>query len=426
MMRLGAAALAALLLANPASAQNVDCDQWAQSDAAWPEVERILRDNYAYLHRVEDIDALFARAGESAADVQSVGELGAIAEALGYAFRDGHFHVRPVTAPERAWIPSSSDIWLATRNGRWFVADVRRGSVAFDRGVRPGWEVTAMDGTPIAELARSALAPVVEQPTLPQIEYAVNVVATGRLGQERSFSFSHNGMAHTMTLPPAQQALGSRSDALFDLTDHDGVLQIRFNNSLGNNDLIPAFDALMAEIDDRAPAGIILDLRDTPGGGNTTVARAILGWFMREPAVYQIHRNHFEEAVFGVPRQYAEYVFVRGDGQESPRFRPVSVLAGYWTGSVGEALAMAFDRTGNYETIGTWLGDLLGTLNRNTVENGCISLSFAWDSLYAIDGTPREDWEPGLLLPHGDTAPDGSDPALAAALERMVAEEARE
>ncbi len=417
-----AAALVALAaLGSPAHAQQVDCDAWAAGDDAWPEVETILRDNYAYLSRVDDIDALMAQAGASAAGVSSVAELGTIVESLGYAFRDGHFHVRPVAGAERAWIPSSSDFWVKREGERFVVADVRQGSVAHVQGVRPGWELIAMGGQPIASLARAVLTPVAFEPTAEQVEYAVNVVLTGRLGQPRTFTFGRDDETVRMELPPAQDALGEGGDGLLSVTDHDGISRIRFHNSLGNNELIPAFDAAMAAIDAAGPDGLIIDLRDTASGGNTTVARAILGHFMREPAVYQIHRNHYEEAVFGVPRQYAEYVFVRGDGQESPHYRPVVVLAGYWTGSVGEALAMAFDKTGNYPTIGTGLGDLLGTLNSNQTDNECLTLSFAWDSLYASDGTAREEWEPSVLLPAGDTAPDGSDPALAAALELLAA-----
>jgi hypothetical protein len=83
---------------------------------------------------------------------------------------------------------------------------------------------------------------------------------------------------------------------------------------------------------------------------------------------------------------------------------------------VGEALAMAFDRTARVPTVGTPLADLLGTLNTNATDNGCLELKFAWDSLYAADGTPREDWQPRMVLPSADSSNDGTDPAIVAAL----------
>ncbi len=410
-----ALAVAFALASSVTSAQpsTAFCDDWARSDAAWPEVEAILRQNYAYLSRVADLDALLVSAGARAAEATTVAELGTIAEALGYAFRDGHFHVRPVAGPERAWIPSSSDFWVERVGDAWRIVDVRRDSAAFSQGLRPGWELIEMDGRPVAALAREALAPVQTDPDAAQLGYAVNVVTTGRLGAARRFTVRRDGVLREVALPPAQQSITARPQALLSVTDHGGIAQIRFHNTLGDNGVITAFDAALDNLAGAKP--LVIDLRDTPSGGNATVARAILGHFLAEPKVYQVHRNAYEEAVFGVPRQYAEYVFPRGERWD----RPVVVLAGRWTGSVGEALAMAFDRTAGVTTIGTPLADLLGTLNTNETDNGCLSLSFAWDRLSAAEGTAREDWQPLVLLDAGDTAADGTDPALEVALTRL-------
>lgn len=419
MIRALAAPAAAILAMTPAAVAADDsesCDAWAATPAAWDEVERALRANYAYLDRVDDPDALLARAGEAARLAGTIGELARLTETLGYAFRDGHFHIRPVSAPERAWIPSSSDFWVARSDGRWIVSDVRQRSDAAGSGIRPGWEVRKMGDESIEAAARAALAPVVDEPSPAQLEYAANVVLTGFLGQARSFTFESPDGRRTLDLQPAQQSLGERPDTGLTVFEHDGIARIRFNNSLGDNAMIEAFDRAISNAQDAR--GLIIDLRDTPGGGNTTVARAILGHFVDKPAIYQVHRNAYEEAVFGVRRQYAEYVFPRGD-----RFTgPVAVLAGRWTGSVGEALAMAFDRTVGAETIGSPLADLLGTLNNSETENGCLRFAFAWDRLMAADLSAREDWEPATRIEAADTAADGSDAALAAALTWMDGE----
>ncbi|AWW75711.1 hypothetical protein CD351_14860 [Erythrobacter sp. KY5] len=407
-----AASLAVAAWPVPATASDAkDCDAWAQTPEAWDEVEVILRENYAYLGRVPDVDALLSKAGASARKAQTVGELARIAETLGYAFRDGHFHVRPVSSPERAWIPSSSDFWTIRSGDRWIVADVKQGSDAAALGVRPGWQLISMDGEAIEARAKAALAPVEADPDAGQVEYAVNVVTTGFLGHERKLTFATPEGERTLTLAPAQQALGERPDGGLEITDHGGVARIRFHDSLGDNAMVEAFDSAMMEVAEAR--GLIIDLRDTPGGGNTTVARTILGHFVTEASVYQVHRNAYEDAVFGVPRQYAEYVFPRGSHFSGP----VVVLAGRWTGSAGEALAMAFDRTVGATTIGSPLADLLGTLNRTSTDNRCLSFAFAWDSLFSRDMTPREDWLPGTVMEASDTGEDGGDAALEVALD---------
>jgi hypothetical protein len=59
-----------------------------------------------------------------------------------------------------------------------------------------------------------------------------------------------------------------------------GVGYIRIADSLGEADLIREFDTALARF--RNTSALILDLRNTPGGGNTTVARGILGCRLKE------------------------------------------------------------------------------------------------------------------------------------------------
>ena len=90
-------------------------------------------------------------------------------------------------------------------------------------------------------------------------------------------------------------------------------------------------------------AKLVLDLRDTASGGNTIVARAVLGWFVARPTCYQIHNLPAEERATGVARQWIEQVLPR----PGKRHRgPVTVRVGRWTGSMGEGLALGLDAIG--------------------------------------------------------------------------------
>ncbi len=82
---------------------------------------------------------------------------------------------------------------------------------------------------------------------------------------------------------------------------------------------------------------IVLDLTDTPSGGNTTVARAILSWFVNEPQFYQMHSLPEEERRYGIIRQWVEQVHPR-DGKYHAG--PLEVRVGRWTGSMGEGLVV--------------------------------------------------------------------------------------
>ena len=93
----------------------------------------------------------------------------------------------------------------------------------------------------------------------------------------------------------------------------------------------------------RDTRGLIVDLRNTPSGGNSSVARGIPGRFVGAEQAYQKHVLPSEERDTGVRRSWFELVSPRGQFVYS---QPVAVLVDRWTGSMGEGLAIGFDVNG--------------------------------------------------------------------------------
>jgi len=163
---------------------------------------------------------------------------------------------------------------------------------------------------------------------------------------------------------------------------------IRFNDSLGEDATIAAFDEAMA----RARPGqlVVLDLRDTPSGGNTVVARAIMGWFVSEARPYQIHNLPAEERETGVPRQWVEQVLPRAGKRHEG---PVVVRVGRWTGSMGEGLAVGLDALGAL-VVGEPMAGLLGAIYDHRLPRSGLVIKLPTERLQAVDGTPREAFRP--------------------------------
>ena len=101
---------------------------------------------------------------------------------------------------------------------------------------------------------------------------------------------------------------------------------------------MPAWDAALDRL--RETDGLILDLRDTPGGGNTTVARGLLGRLVPEVRPYQRHDLPREERRYGIRRIWVEHVAPRGPYIYD---KPVAALVGRWTASMGEGVAIGLD-----------------------------------------------------------------------------------
>ena len=195
---------------------------------------------------------------------------------------------------------------------------------------------------------------------------------------------------------------------------------IRFNNSLGEQNTVAAFDAALDGLS--SARGLVLDLRDVPSGGNSSVALGIMGRFVHKPLVYQQHRiPNYGQA--DVQRSWLELVSPRGafiyDG-------PVVLLVNHWTGSMGEGMAVGFDAMKRAAVVGTSMAHLAGAVDEFELQQTGLRVAFATEQLLHPDGTPRERWLPPVLVDElvdelvAESANGGGDPLLARAVQALV------
>jgi carboxyl-terminal processing protease len=187
---------------------------------------------------------------------------------------------------------------------------------------------------------------------------------------------------------------------------------IRLHDSLGDTDLIGEFDSALARYE--RTSGLMLDLRDTPGGGNTTVARAILGRFVPGERPYQKHVLPSEERDTGVRRSWLELVTSRGPFRYS---QPVVLLVGHWTGSMGEGLAIGFDAVQAATIVGTPMAQLLGATYRFELPRSQIGLNIPAEKLFHVNGTPREAFVPAIRVTVDDLMEPATDPWMRKAMQ---------
>jgi C-terminal processing protease CtpA/Prc len=186
---------------------------------------------------------------------------------------------------------------------------------------------------------------------------------------------------------------------------------VRIHDALGDTALISAWDAAVAEL--RSTRALVLDLRDTPSGGNTTVARALLGRLVSEERPYQRHELHAEWHRYGVRRIWVEHVAPRGPFHYD---RPVAVLVGRWTGSMGEGITIGLDAMQRATIIGTPMAGLLGATYGATLPHTGFVVRVPAERLYHVRGTPREAFVPSVSV---QSAGPAADAALMAALQLL-------
>ena len=110
----------------------------------------------------------------------------------------------------------------------------------------------------------------------------------------------------------------------------------------------------------------------------------------------------------GLGPRRPEFVDARGPWTYSA---PVVVLVDRFSVSMAEGFAMALSGLGRARIVGTRMARLGAAVGR-------IELPYSTEPVYAIDGTPRWELEPDVVVnPRGGA--DGNDPFIEAAIEEL-------
>jgi carboxyl-terminal processing protease len=383
-----------LSLATPISAQVAEKPP-APFDAAtaWSSFEKLLQQQYAYFDRAGiDGNAILAAFATRAMEARSDKEFIDILQLISHNFADPHFIVGPFDLADWAIIPTSSDLFGSYDGERFTIEDVRTGGDALDKGLQAGMVVERIDDqTPRAAIEEitgrpfSTLSPV-------QVAFGFNVALAGRRQQTRTLDVKFRGTNRRFVLAAtSEQAKRIKNGPLLEVERQGTLGIIRINNSLGDQALIGQFQQALVSLE--GTKALLIDLRNTPSGGNTSVARGIMGHFVDHDRPYQVHVIPYESRVLGPTRKFIEFVMPYGTQYDGK----VYVAGGRWTGSMGEGMMIGFDAIGA-TTIGSELADLLGALSNRTIAGSAAKVDLGTEQLLTVTGMPREAYRPEIFL----------------------------
>ena len=309
-------------------------------------------------------------------------------ERVTHELHNGHVSLNTNLYTSNRIIPSGEDIFAEKTGNRFFITDVRKGSKAEVSGLKPGMEVVKFNGKTIAEQLPQFLPKYANVYDDSMYAYALNMLLAGTYDKQREITVLENGVEKTYF--PDQYTINNIMHHNVEYQILDGNIgYIKINNSLGDNVVIKEFDDILDKL--MNTKSMILDLTETPGGGNTTVARGIMGRFTDKVLPYQKHR--IDEKEFGTIRTWVEYVSPRKNIYK----KKLTVMVGHWTGSMGEGMAIGFDAMKRAKIVGTKMAGLLGAIYSFKANNTNIGYSIPAESMYHVNGTPREDFIPKYL-----------------------------
>jgi carboxyl-terminal processing protease len=168
-----------------------------------------------------------------------------------------------------------------------------------------------------------------------------------------------------------------------------GYIHIR---SFGNSDVVTAFDAALATLHETR--GLILDARDN-GGGDTAVARPIMGRFIAERKPYALMRRREGPSLSAA---WTEYVDPRGPFTYAA---PVIVLTNRWSGSMAEGFPMGMRDIGRARIVGTPMMGLGAAVFPLRLDRTGLQAQYSAEPVYDLRDQPRAHLRPDVETPPG-------------------------
>lgn len=409
-----ALALAGALLALVCSGAPAQDDTSLQDDAR--ALLDLIAHNYAYPERLDESRLAPFAEPERLAAITSEYALLQYAECVLHALEDHHAIMGVSRDASYGLVPSYADLWVVYKAGRYLITDVRTASPAAEAGLNPGLELMTVGG----EAVEDAVSGLCGGPftTDEGRSFAARVLAAGPRDRPRALTVrGDDGQVREVELPNLYAQGVARPDGpVSAYLREDGVLILRVHDSLSEDGFVAALDAALEQA---GRAGVVIDLRDTPSGGNTVNARALLGRFVDRVRPYQRHHLTAEGRSTGVERQWVEEVLPRGDSLAQ---MPVAVLVGRWTGSMGEGLAVGFHHAAGAQIVGAPMAGLLGAVYDFTLPHTDWTVKLPAERMSHVDGTPREAFRPSILLESAEILPGmEGDLALEAAVQSLRA-----
>jgi len=344
---------------------------------------------YAYLpERHLDLAKMRALYEPEARAAQTRDDFIHVVERVVAELHDDHVTLGTNTRSSPQLIPTGAELWAQMRGGRAVIVEVLPGSPAAKAGVAPGDVVLSVGGIAVDQAIERSKAKTLTAPDAEALDFSLRRLLAGTHDAARRIEVKNaKGKVRVIELPPFVSPDNTELVTWRWLNARTGY--IRIENSLGDSDTVAAFDAALSALS--KATNLILDLRNTPSGGNTDIAEPIMGRFISRTDEYQ---RIFEPAA---GKRFPQDSWAKTVAPRAPQVTAkLIVLVNHWTGSMGEGMAIGFDAMNRAQIVGTPMARLCGGTENFELPKTGIPVHLPTYRLYHMNGTPREAFVPSI------------------------------
>jgi carboxyl-terminal processing protease len=319
---------------------------------------------------------------------------------------DAHTHLNDPPDGSRRW-PLYDLLVERARNGDVRIAAIQPDSSAADAGLRIGDVVTAVNGMPLAKLIADIAPKCLAKPDPEADAWSINVAVAGQRGMPRAMQVRSTGGATREVALPLKQRPGRPGVQSRKLDGGLGYIAI---HTFADATVVDAFETALADL--RDSRALIIDVRGN-GGGDTAVARPIMGRFITRTMPYAtMRRRESTPGAKGLGAPWTEWVDARGP---FTYINPVVVLADHWSGSMAEGFPMGMRGIGRARIVGTPMMGLGAAVFSIRLDRTGVQAQYSGEPVYDVSGHARWTLRPDVAVP------DGQD-ILAAGVETLKAQ----
>lgn len=348
------------------------------------ELWRTLADRYCYFgDKATNWNKVRALYRPQAEACLSTDALTRVVAAVFAELYDAHTHLS--TSPDGTPRFPPFDLVVTRERAGARVAAVLGSSSADAAGVKVGDVVTHVDTVPIMRVAAGLMPRCLRRPDPAAESYAWNTAVAGRRAQPRRLTIAGRG---DVSLPLTQR---EREPDLSWRRLDDGLGYIRVA-SFGDQATVMTFDAALAAL--RDTRGLIFDVRNN-GGGDTAVARPIMGRFITRALPYATMRRR-DGGELGAA--WTETVEPRGPFTYAA---PVAVLCDHWSASMAEGFPMGMRAICGASVVGTPMMGLGAAVFRIRLDRTGIEGQYSGEPVFDVAGHPRSLLKPDIEVSPG-------------------------
>jgi len=323
---------------------------------------------------------------------------------------DDHVTLGTNTPASAQLIPTGAELWAEMQGGRAIIVEVRLDSAAAKAGLRAGDQIVSINGVPIDQAIANSKPRALTAPDAEAIDFSLRRLLAGTHDTPRRLVV-RNTKRKNLEVELAPFVANKGDELVTGRWLDRTTAYVRIENSLGDSQTVAAFDAALKSME--SAKNLVVDLRNTPSGGNTDVAEPIMGRFISSPAAYQ---RIFEP---GAGKRFPQDSWLKTVEPRAPRVSAkLVVLVNHWTGSMGEGMAIGLDALNRAKIVGTRMARLCGGTEQFELPNTGIPVQLPTYLLYHVNGTPREAFVPSINVDLTRGA-DTGDRVLARGLEAL-------